>query len=467
MSDSSRLDSTQVAEDFRRAAHQAVDWIADYLADPREYPVLPAVQPGELTDRLPQSGPETGEPIERSLEDFQKLILPATTHWNHPGFMAFFGSSASGPGVLGEMLCAALNTNAMVWKSGPASTELEQTVLGWYRQWLGLPEDFFGVIYDTASMSSTHAMAAARQLADPECRQRGTRSGLTAYISTQTHSSIEKAAIALGIGQENVRKLEVDDEYRMRPDLLASAIEQDLAAGRKPFFVTATVGTTSTTSIDPVPEIADIAEQHGLWLHVDSAYGGAAAIVPELHHIFKGVDRAQSVVTNPHKWLFTPSDCSVFYTRRPDMLREAFSLIPEYLRTKDHPRAVNLMDYGLQLGRRFRSLKLWFVMRYFGHQGLQQILRNHVQWAQDLAAQIRADSRFEIMAPAPLSVVCFRLRSTDEANHRLIDKVNASGKVFLSGTVLKGKYTIRLAIGNIGTTWADVEQAWNLVKAAI
>jgi len=467
MSDSIRLNSTQVAEDFRRAAHQAVDWIADYLADPREYPVLPAVQPGELTDRLPQSGPETGEPIERSLEDFHNLILPATTHWNHPGFMAFFGSSASGPGVLGEMLCAALNTNAMVWKSGPASTELEQTVLGWYRQWLGLPEDFFGVIYDTASMSSTHAMAAARQLADPECRQRGSRGNLTAYISTQTHSSIEKAAIALGIGQENVRKLEVDDEFRMRPDLLASAIEQDLAAGRKPFFVTATVGTTSTTSIDPVPAIAGIAERHGLWLHVDSAYGGAAAIVPELHHIFNGVERAHSVVTNPHKWLFTPSDCSVFYTRRPDMLREAFSLIPEYLRTTDHPRAVNLMDYGLQLGRRFRALKLWFVMRYFGRQGLQQILRNHVRWTQELTAQIRTDSRFEIVAPTPLSVVCFRLRSTDEANQRLIDKVNASGKVFLSGTVLRGKYTIRLAIGNIGTTWADVEQAWNLVKAAV
>jgi aromatic-L-amino-acid decarboxylase len=467
MTDRPQLPPEQVAEDFRRAAHQAVDWMADYLANPREYPVLPSLQPGELMDRLPPSAPDTGEPLERVLEDFHRLIVPAATHWNHPGFMAYFGSSGSGPGVLGEMLSATLNMNGMVWKSGPASTELEQTVLGWLRQWLGLPDDLFGIIYDTASISSTHAMAAARQLADPECRRLGSRGNLTAYISTQTHSSMEKAAIALGIGQDNVRKLEVDDEFRMRPDLLAAAIEQDLAAGRKPFFVAATVGTTSTTSIDPVPDIASIAERHGLWLHVDSAYGGSAAIVPEYHHIFNGVERAHSVVVNPHKWLFTPSDCSAFYTRRPDMLREAFSLIPEYLRTPEHPRAVNFMDYGLQLGRRFRSLKLWFVMRYFGREGLQQILRNHISWAQALAGEVREDTRFEIMAPSPLSVVCFRVRASDEVNQKLIEKVNASGKVFLSGTVLKGKYTIRLSIGNVGTTWADVEQAWNLIRAAL
>jgi aromatic-L-amino-acid decarboxylase len=467
MTDSPQLPPRQVAEDFRRTAHQAVDWIADYLADPRQYPVLPDIQPGELMDRLPRSAPETGEPLEQALADFHSLILPACTHWNHPGFMAYFGSSGSGPGVLGEMLSAALNANAMVWKSSPASTELEQTVLGWLRQWLGLPEEFFGIIYDTASISSTHAMAAARQMADPECRRRGSRGDLTAYISTQTHSSVEKAAIALGIGQDNVRKIEVDDAFRMRPDLLAAAIDQDRAAGRKPFFVAATVGTTSTTSIDPVAEIASIAEPHNLWLHVDSAYGGAAAILPELRHIFNGVERAHSVVMNPHKWLFTPSDCSAFYTRRPDMLREAFSLVPEYLRTQEHPRAVNFMDYGLQLGRRFRSLKLWFVMRYFGRLGLQQILRNHIRWAQDLAARIREDARFEIVAPTPLSVVCFRLRSGDAANQTLIEKVNASGKVFLSGTVLRGHYTIRLSIGNIGTTWEDVEQAWNLIRAAV
>jgi aromatic-L-amino-acid decarboxylase len=253
----------------------------------------------------------------------------------------------------------------------------------------------------------------------------------------------------------------------MRPDLLAAAIEQDRAAGRKPFFVAATVGTTSTTSIDPVAEIASIAEPRGLWLHVDSAYGGAAAILPELRHIFNGVERAHSVVINPHKWLFTPSDCSAFYTRRPDMLREAFSLVPAYLRTPEHPRAVNFMDYGLQLGRRFRSLKLWFVMRYFGREGLQQILRNHIRWTQDLAEKIRQDARFEIVAPTPLSVVCFRLCTGDAANQTLIEKVNASGKVFLSGTVLRGRFTIRLSIGNVGTTWADVEQAWNLIRAAV
>jgi len=466
MSDRPQLLASQAAEDFRRAAHQAVDWIADYLADPRNYPVLPNLEPGDLIDRLPKSGPEAGEPVERLLEDFHRLIVPATTHWNHPRFMAYFGSSGSGPGVLGELLSATLNMNAMVWKSGPASAELEQVALGWLRQWMGLPEDFFGIIYDTASISSTHAMAAARQMADPECRRRGSRGDLTAYISTQTHSSIEKAAIALGIGQDNVRKLEVDGEFRMQPGELAAAIQQDLAAGRKPFFVAATVGTTSTTSIDPVAEMAEIAARYGLWLHVDAAYAGAAAILPEIRPLFNGVERAHSLVMNPHKWLFTPSDCSAFYTRRPDLLREAFSLVPEYLRTQEHPRAVNFMDYGLQLGRRFRSLKLWFVMRYFGRQGLQQILRNHIQWAQQLAKAIGEDPRFEIVAPTPLSVVCFRLRASDQDNQKLVEKVNASGKAFFSGTVLKGRYAIRFSIGNIGTSWEDVQQAWDLIRAA-
>ena len=453
-------------EEFRRAGHQAVDWIADYLADPRGYPVLPDLKPGELIDRLPHTAPEEGQPLERILADFRELIVPATTHWNHPRFMAYFGSSGSAPGVLGEMLAATLNNNAMVWKSGPSSTELEQVTLGWLRQWMGLPEEFFGLIYDTASISSFHAIAAARELADPQSRKRGLRQDLTVYASEQAHSSIEKGTIALGIGQDNLRKIPVDAEFRLRPEALVEAIEQDLGAGKKPCCVVATVGTTSTTSIDPVAAVADIAQRYGLWFHIDAAYGGAAAILPEHRHILDGAGRADSLVMNPHKWLFTPSDLSAFYTRRPEVLRRAFALVPEYLRTAEDGRVVNLMDYGVQLGRRFRSLKLWFVMRHFGRSGIQRILRSHIEWAQELAQAIRADERFEVVAPTPLSVVCFRVRGSDERNRRLLDRVNASGQTFLSHTALEGRYVVRMAIGNLGTTRQDVEQVWQLVRDA-
>ncbi len=303
------------AEDFRRAGHEAIDWISDYLDDARRYPVLPGVKPGELTDQLPRSAPDTGEPIEAILADFHRLIVPAVTHWNHPRFLAYFANSAPGPGVLGELLTAALNPNGMVWKTSPAGTELESVVLGWLREWLGLPDDFFGIVYDTASVSTFHAIAAAREMAQPEVREHGAARGLTLYTSEQAHSSVEKGAIALGIGQRNVRKIPVDTEFRLRPDALATAIEEDRSAGRQPFCVVATVGTTSTTSVDPVREIAEIAERYGLWLHIDAAYAGSAAILPEFRHILDGAGRAHSLVTNPHKWLLTPSDFSAFYTR--------------------------------------------------------------------------------------------------------------------------------------------------------
>jgi aromatic-L-amino-acid decarboxylase len=454
-------------EDFRQAGHQAVDWIAQYLQDPRPYPVLPRVQPGELTDRLPSSAPERGETFQAILEDFQKVILPAVTHWNHPGFMAYFACTGSTPAILAEMLAAALNTNGIHWKTSPAVTELEQVSLAWLRQWLGLPEEFFGIIYDTASVSSLHAIAAAREMADPEAREHGSRPNLILYTSEQAHSSIEKGAIALGVGQRNVRKIPVDAEFRLRPDALTDAIERDLRAGKKPFCVVATVGTTSTTSIDPVEQIADIAEKYDLWLHVDAAYAGAAAILPECRHIFGGVERAHSLVVNPHKWLFIPVDLSAFYTRRPDILRRAFSLVPEYLRSAEDPRALNYMDYGVPLGRRFRALKLWFVLRYFGRQGISELLRSHVAWAQEFAAAIDAHPRFERVAPAPFSVVCFRYKGTDEQNQALLETINASGKFFLSHTVLEGRFVLRLAIGNLGTTRADVQQAWEMIQHAI
>jgi aromatic-L-amino-acid decarboxylase len=452
-------------EEFRKFAHEAVDWMADYLAHADRYPVLPHVQPGELIDALPRGGPERGEPMSAILEDFRRKVVPAATHWNHPGFMAYFAISASGPGILGEMLAAALNMNGMLWKTSPAVVELEQVTLEWLRRWMGLPDGLFGIIFDTASTSSMHAIAAAREMAAPEVRTDGAGAGLVLYTSEQSHSSIEKGAIAIGIGQKNVRKIPVDTEYRMRPDALSAAIDQDRGAGLRPFCVVATVGTTSTTSVDPVEAIAVIAERHSLWLHVDAAYAGAAAVAPEFQHILKGCERADSLVTNPHKWLFTPVDLSVLYTRRPEILRRAFSLVPEYLRTADDPRAVNYMDYGVPLGHRFRALKLWFVLRYYGRDGIAQIIRNHIGWAQELARQIDADPRFERVAPTPFSTVCFRCKDGDDANRAILDRVNASGEVLLSHTVLHGRYCLRLAIGNMGTTRDHVQRAWELVRA--
>lgn len=450
-------------DEFRRFGHEAIEWIATYFEHPECYPVLARVKPGELADSLPSAAPERGEPMAAILEDFRKLVVPAMTHWNHPGFMAYFANTSPGPGIIGELLTAALNGNGMLWKTSPAVTELEQVAMGWLRQWLGLPEEFFGIIYDTASISSFHAIAAAREMADPEARTRGAQPGLTLYASEQAHSSIEKGAIALGIGQRNVRKIGVDDAFRMRPGLLEQAIQADLAAGLRPFCVAATVGTTSTTSIDPVPAIADIAGRYNLWLHVDAAYAGGAAIVPELRHVLAGAERADSLVTNPHKWLFTPMDLSAFFTRRPEILRRAFSLVPEYLKTAEDGRAVNYMDYGVQLGRRFRALKLWFVMRYYGRERLAGFIRAQIGWAQELAAQVDRHPDFERTAPVPFSVVNFRWKRTEEDNRRLLERVNATGECFLSHTALHGRFTMRLAIGNMFTTREHVMRAWEIV----
>ena len=452
-------------EEFRRYGHQVVDWMADYLENIRDYPVLPAMQPGDLVDRLPASAPEHGESMDAILEDFQHSIVPALTHWNHPRFLAYFAVSGSPQGILGEMLTAALNVNGMLWKSCPAVTELEQVTLSWLRQWMGLPQEFFGIIYDTASISSMHAIAAAREMADPEVRTRGNTGRLVMYTSEHSHSSIEKDAITLGIGQDNVRQIAVDENFRMRVDILRERMEADRRAGWTPFLVVATVGTTSTSSIDPVPAIADVAEAQGVWLHVDAAYGGAAAVVPEFRGILAGAERAHSLVVNPHKWLFTPIDLSVFYTSQPEILRRAFALVPEYLKTGQDSRAVNYMDYGVQLGRRFRALKLWFVMRNLGHEGICNLIRSHIGYAQKLANLIRAHPDFEVAAPTPFSLICFRYRGTDDDNRDLLEKINASGKAFLSHTVLDGRFVLRLAIGNMATQWQDLEEVWDLVQS--
>ena len=452
------------SDEFRKYGYQTVDWIANYLEHIRDYPVLAKTHPGELVNHLPPAAPDRGESMGTILADFEKLIVPAMTHWNHPRFLAYFSTSGSTPGILGEMLTAGLNANGMLWKSSPAATELEQVTLGWLRQWLGLPPGFFGIIYDTASVSILHAIAAAREKADPEARSRGGRGDLVLYTSEQGHSSVEKGAITLGIGQNNVRKVGVDEEFRMRPELLGAAIQSDLGAGKKPFCVVATVGTTSTSSMDPVPEIADIAEEHGLWLHVDASYAGAAAILPELRFILEGAERAHSVVMNPHKWLLIPLDLSAFYTREPEILRRAFSLVPEYLKTEENPAAVNYMDYGVPLGRRFRALKLWFVMRHFGREGVADMIRSHIGYAQKFAELVRNDPRFEVVAPVPFSLVCFRFRGSDEQNRALMDSINTAGLAFLSHTVLNGRLVLRLAIGNVATRWNDIEQVWQYVK---
>jgi aromatic-L-amino-acid decarboxylase len=453
-------------EDFRRAGHQTVDWIAEYLTNVSEMPVLAQTKPGELLDALPQSAPEKGEPFDAILHDFDRLVMPAVTQWNHPRFFAYFACTGSTPAILGEMLAAALNTNGLHWKTSPAVAELEQRALDWLRQWIGVPEGWFGIVYDTASTSSMHAVVCARELVCPEARTEGSRNDLVLYTSDQSHMSIEKGAIAVGLGQKNIRKVPSDGEFRMRADALAKMVDEDKRASKRPFCVVATVGTTSSTSIDPVPQIAEIAEKHGLWLHVDCAYAGAAAILPEQRHIMAGVERAHSLVFNAHKWLLTPIDLSAFYTCRPDILRRAFSLTPDYLKTQDDPRAHNLMDYGVPLGHRFRALKLWFVMRYFGRERIEAMLRAHIQWAKELAALVDAHPKFERVAPVPLSVVCFRYKGSDDENRAIIEKVNASGRVFIASTVLNGKLTLRLAIGNLETTWKDVQEAWDLLQKA-
>jgi aromatic-L-amino-acid decarboxylase len=466
-------------ERFRVSAHHVVDWIARYLAEPERFPVLARVKPGEVRQALPAEAPEAPEPLHRILADFERVILPGITHWNHPGFFAYFAISGSAPGILGELLCAALNVNAMLWRTSPAATELEDVVLDWLRGLLGLPGGFRGVIYDTASISTLCALAAAREAAGLDVRERGMAGRadlprLRVYTSEQAHSSVEKGAIVLGFGREGVRKIPTDAEFRMDPTALAGAIAEDRAAGWRPIAVCATVGTTGTTSVDPVPAVADIAAREGLWLHVDAAYGGVAAILPERREVLAGCERADSIVVNPHKWLFTPIDCSALFCRRPDVLKRAFSLVPSYLQTPEGGTVENYMDWGPQLGRRFRALKLWMVLRAFGRSGIEARLREHMRLGRLFVQWVDADPDWERLAPVPFSTVVFRLRPRawaaddprlDGLNERLLEGVNASGEVFLSHVVLRGRYAIRLAIGNIRTEERHVRRAWEILRA--
>lgn len=464
---------------FRLYAHQVVDWVADYLEHVGDYPVLARTQPGDIRRALPAQPPQQPESMQAILADFERVLLPGITHWNAPGFMGFFGITGSGPGILGELLTAALNVNAMLWRTSPAATELEQVALDWLRQMLGLPEPLFGVINDTASAGTLYALAAAREaLSDLQIRQRG-MSGrpevprLRYYASQEAHSAVDKAGIVLGVGLEGLRKIPVDDEYRLDVAALERAIKEDLAAGWRPFAVVATVGTTSTTSVDPVPAIADLCERYGLWLHIDASYAGSAALLPEYRHILAGCERADSFIVNPHKWLFTPLDCSVFFTRKPEVVKATFSLVLEILRTDEE--APNLMDYGISLGRRFRALKLWMIMRYFGQEGLQARLREHIRLGQLLAQWIDESPDFERLAPAPFSTVCFRAhpRGLDDEeqltalNERLLNRINGAGHYFLSHTRLRGRYSLRAAIGNLRTSEETVRGLWQELREGL
>lgn len=455
-------------EEFRAAAHAAADWVAGYLANPGDYPVLSRVRPGEILARIPGSMPLQGEPLADLLRDFEDVVLPGITHWNHPRFFAYFGTTASAPGILAELLIAALNVNAMLWRTSPAATEIEQAACRWLARAMGLPEAMIGTINDTASSSTLYALTAAREaIPGLEARRLGVDGRrLRYYCSAQAHSSVEKAGIVLGTGQAGCVRVPVDPDFRMDVAELERAITSDRAAGLTPFAVVATVGTTSTTSIDPVPAIAAACEREGLWLHVDAAYGGSAAVVPELAAVLEGCERADSLVVNPHKWLFTPSDCSVLYCRRDDVLRQAFSLVPDYLTTAEGEGVRNLMDYGTSLGRRFRGLKLWFVLRALGLDGAREAIRGHVAMARELRGWVEAEPGFEVLAPTPFSTVCFRFEGPDEVNQRIIDEVNRSGIAFLSHTRLHGRLAIRVAIGNLRTTPEDVRITWELIRDA-
>ncbi len=483
--DAAQLEGTgdMPVEVFRAAAHRVVDQMADYLRDVELHAVLPRVRPGELAALLDGPPPADPEPLDAILADVRAIVEPNITHWQHPGFFAYFPSTASGPGILGEMLMSAYVANAMLWRTAPVATELEGIVVQWLREALGLPAAFDGLLTDTASTSTLTALAAARQAitGDAAAEGLGARPRLRIYTSTEAHSSVEKAAMTLGIGRAGVRRIGTDADLAMDVTALAAAIAEARQAGWTPCAIVATVGTTSSTAIDPVAAIADVAEREGLWLHVDAAYAGVVALIPERRAPFAGWERADSMVVNPHKWLFTPLDCSLLLSRRLDVVRAAFSLVPEYLRTTGGASSGrDYNEYAPQLGRRFRALKLWMLLRYFGIEGLRSRLERHLAMAARLAALIDADPDAERLAPAPFATLCFRYRPSeltgrerepavaarlDALNETLMARVNATGEAFLSHTRLDGRYTIRIAIGNPRTEWRHVGRTWELVTS--
>jgi len=460
-------------DEFRRHGHALIDWIADYQSRVESYPVLSQVKPGEVRASLPVSPPSRGEPFEALLKDVQDLILPGITHWQSPNFFAYFPCNASGPAILGDLLSSGLGVQGMLWSTSPACTELETRVLDWLVSMLGLPEKFLssstggGVIQDTASSAALCALLAARERAtNYASNTSGCNGRIVAYASTQTHSSLQKAAMISGIGSSNLRLIEVDDKFAMNPEALARQVAEDKRVGLTPSCVCATVGTTSSNAMDPITEIAKVCRQHNLWLHVDAAMSGTAMLCPEFRHLQSGVEFADSYNFNPHKWMFTNFDCSCFWVADRKALIQTLSILPEYLRNQatESGAVIDYRDWHIQLGRRFRSLKLWFVIRHYGVEGLQYHSREHVRLAQQFAEWVREDEDFDLAAPAPLNLVCFRHKGGDEANQKIMDRLNRSGDLFLTHTKLDGKLTLRLCVGQTHTQLRHVEKAWKRIR---
>jgi aromatic-L-amino-acid/L-tryptophan decarboxylase len=460
-------------DEFRRHGHAVIDWIADYYSRIESFPVLSRVEPGQIRASLPPAPPRQGEDFTVILRDIENLILPGITHWQSPNFFAYFPANASGAAILGDLLSSGLAVQGMLWSTSPACTELETHVLDWLVPVLGLPQKFLsstaggGVIQDTASSSSLCALLAARERATNfTTNQKGCDGRLVAYTSSHAHSSIEKAIKIAGMGLANLRTIPVDNSFAMRPDALSQQVEQDRRAGLVPCFVSATIGTTSSNAIDPLPQIGPICRQHNLWLHVDAAMSGTAAICPEFRHIHDGIEFADSYCFNPHKWMFTNFDCDCFWVADRKTLIDTLSILPEYLRNKatESGAVIDYRDWHIQLGRRFRSLKLWFVIRHYGIEGLQHHIRHHVALAQQFVQWVKADARFELAAPAPLNLLCFRHRGGDSANQILMDRLNRSGDLFLTHTKLDSKLTLRFCVGQTNTTVRHVARAWQRIQ---
>src|SRR5437016_5185943 len=460
-------------EEFRKQLHELADWVADFRENIESLRDAPDEKPGAIRAQLPEQAPEEGERFETILAHIDRLIVPGMVHWSHPMFLGYFGWTTTAPGILGEIATAPLNVNAMTWRTSPAATELETLVIDWVRQWIGLPEEFGGVVYDTASVGIMHALAVAREEAAPSTRKLGLSGRnlprFRIYTSDQAHSSVEKAAIALGLGEENVQRVPSDTEFRMDVAAFRAMIERDLSEKFRPLATVATVGTTSTASVDPVPEIAKICREHKMWLHIDAAYGGGFAILPEYKWITKGWSDADSIVINPHKTLFVPLDFSILYVRDLERLRRVFTLVPEYLRGDTIEAEKNYMDYGIQLGRRFRALKAWVIWRAFGREGMVAFMREHVRLAKLFADWVKIDSRFELAAPVVLPVVCFRFVGGDKGkidilNSEIVGRINASGRAYLTQTKLRAQTVMRIGLGNVLTTEQHVRNLWELIQ---
>jgi len=460
-------------DDFRRSGHQFVDWIADYFENIEKYPVLSRVEPGDIKALIPAVPPARGEAMDGIFRDFERIVVPGITHWQHPGWFAYFPANNSPASVLGELLTAGLGAQCMVWQTSPAAAELEEVVVDWLRQMIGLPSGFSGVIQDTASTATLCALLTAREKATGfESNESGLKTPLTVYASEEVHSSIDKGVKIAGFGKRNLRRIPTDGRFALIPEKLEEALARDREAGLVPACVVATVGTTSSGAIDPLRPIGEICRKHGVWLHVDAAWAGTAALLPEKRWILDGAELADSFVFNPHKWMVTNFDCSAYFVRDAGTLVRTFEIQPEYLKTGVDAKVKNYRDWGIQLGRRFRALKLWFVVRTYGVEGLQAMVREHLRLAGLVRDWIEGDARFELLAPVELGLVCFRLNdgrdeaALNELNRTLLARVNASGSVFLTHTTLRGKYTIRLVVGQRTTEERHVRGAWDVVSAA-